>query len=420
MKKILKKDLIYILFIMYALICLFFNIQLDFINALIVLGLIIFSLVKNRNNALFFFFFLVIGYFIFSVLICRYIFIGGPLNGEFHQLKFTNTASIGLNCLLLFCSIIIYFIRNSKKIKINSDFFRYRNTNNKTLIVSLGIISIIIFALLNNMFFHFFSNSEQIYEYCIILFIFGFYYIGNNKKLRIILSILLLIFVGYTLIQGGRVSILQMIIVFFLMNMIHKYDYKKIAILTFMGIILFTIFGIYGDYISWGTEFSISYIIEQLIERKFALDTSVSSYFTGLTFVEYSNFVSFGDRISNFIGYIKYTFLGKYANYKQLQAITINNYIHYYGGYITSYFYYWLGPIGIVLISLYIGKFLNVINNLTIRSSHFKKLLIVYFISTVPRWFLYFPTALFRGLIIFVIIYFIINIYISGEKYEKS
>ena len=420
MKKIKQIDVIFILLMVYALVCLIFNVQLNIINALLVLLLIIYSLIKSKKNVTLFFSLLVIGYFVLSVLISRYFFIGGPLKGEFHQLKFDNTISIGLNCILLFYTIIVFNIRKFKNIELKKIFFRYNKENKKTYIVSLAIIGVILFALFNNVFFHFFSNSEQIYEYCLILFIFGFYYIGNNKLLRYILSFILAIFAGYTLLQGGRVPILQMLIVFFLMNMIHKYDYKKITIFTVIGIILFTVFGIYGDHLAWGTEFSIGYTIEQIFERRFALDTAVSSYFTGLTFIEYTNIMSFGERFLNLLGYIKYTFLGGLANYKELPLITINSYIHYYGGYITCYFYYWLGPIGVALISTYIGKLFKMINNLTFKSGHFVRLLSVYIISTIPRWFLYFPTPLFRGLIIFVVVYLIINIYINGDKNEKS
>lgn len=419
MKKFNKFDIMLIVILLYALICLIFNIQLNLLNAILTLLLIIYSLVKSRKNVFLFFAFLVIGYFILSVLLSRYFFIGGPINGEFYQLKYDNTTSVGINCILLFYSIILFIIRKFKNIEIKDNILKYDNPNKKTFIVSIAIVCAVTFALLNNIFFDLFSNSEQIYEYCLILFIFGYYYTGNNKKIWIILSIILAIFSGYTLLQGGRVPILQMLIVFFLMNMIHKYDYKKISVFTIIGILLFTVFGIYGDHLDWGTEFSISYIFEQLIARRFALDTSVSAYFTGLTFIDYANSITFGERFLNFLDYIKYTFLGGMANYKELTSITINSYVHYYGGYITSYFYYWLGPIGIILISSYIGKIFKMINNITLQSSHFIKLLTVYIISTIPRWFLYFPTPLFRGFIIFTIVYIAINIYI-GDKYEKN
>lgn len=420
MKKFNIADLIFFICLIYSLICLFFNIQLNIISAILLLGLVIYSVIKSRKNVLLFFSFLVIGYFIFSVLISRFFFIGGPLQGEFFQLRYNNTNSIGINCILLFYSIILLLIRKFKKVEIDKNFFKYDKYNKKTLIVSLGIIFLVTFIFLNNVFFKFFSNSEQIYEYCLILFIFGYYYTGNNKKLWWILSIILALFSGYTILQGVRVSILQMLIIFFLMNMIHKYNYKKIAIFTIIGIILFTIFGIYGDHLDWGTDFSFNYIYEQILDRKFALDTSVSSYFTGLTFIEYTNIMTFGERFSNLLDYFKYTFIGGGANYKNLQSITINSYIHYYGGYITSYFYYWLGTAGVILIATYIGKLFKMINNLTLKSKHFYKLSTVYIISTIPRWFLYFPTPLFRGFIIFLIIHIAINIFISGEKNEES
>lgn len=420
MKKINKFNIIYVLILVYALICLIFDIRLNLISAIIATLLIILSLMKSRKNVLLFFSFLIIGYFVYSVVLCRYIFPGGPLYGVFYQLEFNSTNSIGLNCILIFYCILMFLTNNLKPIQLEKNFFKCAKENKKTYVVSIIIIFLVAFAFLNNAVLRVFSNSSQIYEYCLILFIFGFYYVGNNKKLRIILTLILLLFSGYTLLEGGRVPILQMLIIYFLMNMIYKFNCKEIILFTIAGIILFTVFGIYGDSLLWGTEFSLKYVITQMIERRFALDTSLSSYFTGLTFIDYTNFVTVGERISNFWGYIKYTFLGNMTKYQFLTDITIKKYVHYHGGYITSYFYYWLGIPGVILISLYVGKLFNMIKNIKYDNDTFKKLFSIYIISTIPRWFLYFPTPLFRGVIIFMIVYLIINIYINGDIYEKN
>ncbi len=413
-------NILMIIIILLSLTSIFFNININIISSILVTLIMVYGLVKSRNNLLLFFSLLVIDYFVFSVILCRYLWIGGPLNGVFYQLKFENTSLIGLNCLLIFYCIISIMINQFKPLKLDKNFFTHNNSNKKTYTLTIFIILVIIFAFLNNLFFHIVSNSEQIYEYCLMLFIFGFYYAGNNKKLRTILSILLISFSGYTLAIGGRVPILQMLIAFFIMNMIYKYNYKKIIFFTFLGIIAFTIFGIYGDHLDWNTEFSFKFILDEVLSRRLSLDTSISAYFTGLTFVDYTNYITIQERLSNLVDYIKYTFLGSYANYKSIPDITISHYVHYYGGYITSYFYYWLGIPGVVLISSYIGYLFKKIVNLKNTSSSFLKLYCVYIIATIPRWFLYFPTALFRGTLIFIILYICINIFISGGKYEKS
>ena len=123
-----------ILILIYALICLIFDIRLNFLSAILVTLLIIYSLIKNRKNVLLFFSFLIIGYFTFSVVLCRYLYPGGPLAGIFYQLKFPSTNSIGLNSILIFYCILMIFTRNFKNIQLDNNFFKCMKTNKKTYI----------------------------------------------------------------------------------------------------------------------------------------------------------------------------------------------------------------------------------------------------------------------------------------------
>ena len=192
-----------------------------------------------------------------------------------------------------------------------------------------------------------------------------------------------------------------------------KINWKNISIAFIFVVIVFTIFGLYGDYKDFGYDLSTlnsSVVIKTFSDRKFSLDTAISSYWTGLTYIEISNIIPFSQRILNFIEYITiYAIKGTSSSYVQLYDFSRRYYVHYYGGYISSYFYYWFGWSGIFIIGLYIGKLMNLAGRLNKDFSDFSKLLTVYFISTLPRWYLYYPVTLFRGMLIFIVFYFVFN-----------
>ena len=136
-----------------------------------------------------------------------------------------------------------------------------------------------------------------------------------------------------------------------------------------------------------------------------------------------SNVNSVEERLQNFEEYCVYTLLGGKSDYIQLSELTISNYVHYFGGFITSYFYYWMGWLGVIFIAIFIGSCLRIINNMDKNSKNIYKMFTIYIMATIPRWYLYYPTPLFRGLIIFYIVYKIISIirneYIQKNKKEK-
>lgn len=209
-------------------------------------------------------------------------------------------------------------------------------------------------------------------------------------------------------------------IAYFFINYSDKINSKRIFITILGGVIVFTIFGLYGDYIDYGyslDNLNFRTIINTFQDRKFALDTSISAYWTGLTYIEISNIVPVTSRIKNFLEYMTiYTLGGTGTNYLQLYDLSRQYYIHYYGGYIMSYFYYWLGWIGVFGISIFIGKILKNINEMKMNMSEFGKIYIIYFLSSLPRWYLYYPTALIRGSLILYIIYIALKLITQKKK----
>lgn len=374
----------------------------------------IYLCIKCSKNKKIFFIFITLFYFNFSVVISRYI--GEPsnlMNGVYDQLENESSMIIGIMLQIVFLVIINMMIgtrintpqeENLLDSSTNSLNFRYR----KILIFLLQAGLVLILG------YHIFFNitvATTLLEYSIFLFIFALYFSKNDKKNRIITEIILLLFTIYSLKNGDRIGILQLILADFIINYIDKIKTKQILIIMIIGILAFTLFGLYGDFLIYKQDFknlTLEYTIDQIKDRRFALDTSVSAYFTGVSMIDLSENYEKKEKIKDGMEYFtKYTLMGSKSGYVHVEYKIKSYQTNYGGGFLTCRFYYWFNWIGVMLISFYVGILIKRVimkpNNL------YKSLLSIFLISTIPRWYLYDPSLLFRGIILYSIFYYIIS-----------
>lgn len=405
------------LMLIFLTICIFlfaiiFKIYDTSFLGLYLLTVNIYLCIKFSKDKKLFFLFIIIFYFNFSIVISRYI--GTPssvMKDVYTQLVNENSMIIGIILQILFLVIINTIIsyksksvKNEKVIDINIDNFKYR----KILVCILQICLVLI------LFYHIFLKvtvATTLLEYSIILFIFALYFSKNDKKNRIITETILILFAIYSFKNGDRIALLQIILADFIINYIDKIKVRQILLLMIIGIFAFTLLGLYGDFLIYGQDFknlTLEYTLNEIKERRFALDTSVSAYFTGVSMIDVMNEYKVQERIADGIEYFtKYTFLGSKSGYTHIEYKIKEYQENYGGGLLTCRFYYWYNWVGVILISSYIGILIrNVIMN---PNSLYKSLLSVFLISTVPRWYLYDPSLLFRGVILFSIFYYIIS-----------
>ncbi len=386
--------------------------------------LLIFNLVnllKYRSNKNIFFVSLMLCYFNYSVIICRYLFGGTELlQSLYNQLYFTDTLGLSINLLLLFNTIIyipicIYTKKNDDKedmfeYKLKIENFKYR----KIILTSLKLIIILI------LFYHVFRGityNTTLFEYLFIIFIFAFFMSKGEKKEKRTFEILLVLCCIYSLYVGERIGVLQFLISDFVINYLEILKVKSIILITICGIFFFTFMGVYGDILDANNDFSsltIEKVWDAFSERRFALDTSVSAYFTTSSMIDVSRMIEDNERLENFKEYFSdYLIKGSKSNYKNLPIVVREYQVNYAGGFLIGYFYYWLGIWGVIGISLYIAILFKKVIIIKKTTSNFIKTYSVYFITTLPRWYLYAPSLLFRGSLIFIIIYILINGYVK-------
>lgn len=408
----------YVTTIFIILFAMFFKIYSYTFLGIYLLIYNIYLLLKYRETKKMFILFFIILFFNYSFIISRYI--GTPsslLNEMYLQLRNKESLLKAILLILSMLTIIDSILRKEKykEIQIEKIDFKYRKI--LILIMQITLIAILVFHLVNSI-----TNATTLLEYSIFIFIFCFFLSKYDHKNRIITELILLAFAIYSIKNGDRIAILQILIVDFLINYIDKLKYKTIIALICVGIVIFTLFGLYGDILEYnGQNFeavNIQNTIKQLQKRRLALDTSISAYFTSTSMIDVADQYSVGERITDGFDYlIRGTIMGKRDSTPLPYKIkTYQN--NYGGGFITGYFYYWFGYIGVAFISIYLGC---VIKKSFKSDSIYGNMITILIISTVPRWYMYEPNFLFRGILMFSVFYYIIKkIFMKGIKYESK
>ena len=406
-------EALFIFFII--LIGILFNLEKKTLLAILLLVYNAILLYQNRREKRIFFLFLVIFYFNFSFCITKYL--GNPsslLQGLYLQVTSEHIyiTSIILQILFLFSVDIVLRVKLFGNRKAES--FHLSNRNNIILVLGCDIILVLI--LVYHLFKHYTVNTS-IFEYSIFFFIISLYFSRRYDKLRFFAEVLLILFAIYSLKNGDRIAVLQFLIANFLINYIEKISVKNILAMFSIAVFLFTYLGLYGDILDVNGDLKkldINYTVSQIVDRRMALDTSVSSYFSGMSLVDLRHNFSENDRISNGLSFLtKYTLLGEKSNYKDPTILTQKYQINYGGAPIASYFYFWFGYLGVIFIGIYVGILLNVTRG-TVKTVYID-LLGIYLVSTVPRWYLYTPNLLFRGFFMFNLIIGVIYTFLVSK-----
>lgn len=415
MKKINLSSILLLMIIIYAIINAIKVNCNPLISAVLLIIVNLIGAIYFRKSKKIFLLFLMLLYFNYSIVICKYLFGGTSLlNNLYMQLRtYDDTMNLSINLLLLFNTLLIFMIGKNKSKSADLSTDDCVVVNKKKVFPLYIVFSLMIIFLLFYMWYNRVTSNTTLFEYFIIIFVCIFYITKNDFKAKRWFEILMIIIVLYSFLIGERIGGLQIILCDFLINYLERINIRRIIIYAIAGIVGFTLLGIYGDILDTDKNFegfTFKRVYSEISERKFASDTAVSAYFPTVSTIESSKlFYSKEDRYSNGIRYFtNYTFLGQsLSEYKLPIEIIRKNYFHTGGGLIIGYFYFWFGLIGVILIGIYVGSIIRVSLNTTAKSE-FAKIYGIFLLSTFPRWYIYYPTFLFRGSLLFIIFYFIV------------
>jgi hypothetical protein len=425
-----KKDLIFI-FITSALMTLgftaYFTSFYDYFSYFVVFLNVIF-LVKFYNNIIVFILF----GFIFLYTITFYQYFVNSLYisywDDFQNIKVVKR-------VLFSHSLFIFTLGNlitSKKVvfKIN---FREKFRSNKILFFGFFIICILLLifgiqgqSLLSGASYanQEFTSKSSLHEYFILFYLYLILFSSQNKFEQIAIKILFVIYVLKTLIYGGRVEVLEIFLLWFLLFFLNKIKLRTV--------IFFVLIGLYGSNVvsnirSNPIQFlsgnDLGYYFDPLFlfEHKSKYDIissnegdviQSSARILGLIDNEH---LTFSQRIISSVLYlispvVPASFMPSYSN---LSTYKQEMYRSGGGGLISIYFYAWYWYFGPIIVAFFLAFF---INKFFLSSSLYSYIYGVAIFTTFPRWFAYNPIMLVKFCFYAVIILYVLSIFFNIQK----
>lgn len=413
LNKLLINRYLAIFSIVVALLCYFFNyvnsLSFNFLSFLLLLMSII-LLWNNRKNLCFFLLSIFIAYSNYSICMGIYIKKFAP-NFLFGQITNPKYYFIGLISLIIFNSIILMI-----NFPVGGKFYTLEKSSYNKLV---SIILLCFIALIILLYYldvkNIYSSSliNTVFEYCIILFLLLFHYSGNNKILFILYTIEVIFFSALVFLQFDRCTALITIFAYLIYHYRKEKNYIKYLPIIFMIIFLLISIGeirLIENITDYQTIFKN--ILDKINSEYLTFDTAIWAYFTSIESIWLADLFPLSVRIGHFFELIIYLFFGNIFNSRHLNMLLGELGLFQAGGYVSAtYLFYYLGIIGVFIIPSLIVLCFNHVKKLLgkAKKSNFMFLLTIYICSTVPRWYLYGIFTITRGLIIFTIVFFIIE-----------
>ena len=379
--------------------------------ALLTLLVSILFLNKVKKNVGLFIIGLFIAYVNYSIFIGEFLFFD-TLTTPFVALKTPNNYGIAIKSMLIFIWTLFCFLNEIKTLTLVFKF------DLSIFIISvLVLIYILIFGINRVSLENYEVAITPLYEYSKLIFIVGFIFTGDKKFLKLILSFVAILFMIQDVYYGGRITTIQIGIIVALMMFYEKINYKHILLFFIVGIFGLEIINVYR-YQFDPSQINIE-IFETILSKYFIFDTATFAYYSSISHIEVAHMLSSSERFFWFLQFLLSMIELNTQNIDISVFISNQYYLNYGGGLITSWFYFWLGYLGVIGISLFV---VYVITLTLDRINLFSTMIILLIVSTSPRWYLYSPNHLIRGIFLMILFYGIVSVYFKHirKKDEKN
>lgn len=320
------------------------------------------------------------------------------------QIQDVDIYSVGI--FLMFLTMLSLTILSPKcekhTIKIAREFVKLENKNDFVflilMILFLGIVVLGYSRVSNSR-----GSSTAIYEYASILIILMFYFSGGKRLQKNICAFCCLIYALTSLLNGTRIEALICLIIFTLCYFENEINPLVLLLAMLFGLIAFSMVGtLRGNWML--LKGNVGEIVGTLIKNKFVFDTCTHAYFPMICMIDIFREYSFFEAIHYLIAFVLTIFLGQSrVNDGNLIQVVSNYFYHNFGGVSQGFFFVWFSYVGALIYAIVILAYTRFINNKSVTLTPVKCSAIIYVVASVPRWYLYGPWSLFRGVLICVI-----------------
>lgn len=385
------------------------------ITGSLIVGISIYLCFKVRKNKLLLLLFSIMAFINISLGYTDCIMLGrGVSEWQSVGLRLNEINVVCAKSILL--TIVIVNIMITKKVLL----FKVENIQEcrrKNNIISLGglillyVILIYSFISQSYSFGKYESVTNPIFEYSLIILCFTWYY---SKEMKWIDYGIWIYFFGFSinfLRIGDRSSVYMLVVLMAICYFYKLINVRTIGLVILVGIPITNFIAIFRDHLFS----SFSDIIIQLVTRGLYVDTVSWAYYGSLAIsMLYERVGSHLELIVGFWGRV----IGIESQYSSLAIYARTNYSDLYnlgGGIYSSFFYAFGGYISVIIGAVILGIIIRKIMMSHRKYLPFKVLLIVY----VFRWYLYDMTTLYRGVLIFVSLVYLVCLTIEQTVRHK-
>ena len=406
-------DIIIVCFILpYAIFSENARFNLQFTGFMLII-LSIYMCIKVKNSKLLMFLFALFGFINISLGYTDCIMLGASVaNWQTIGLRSQIINPISAKSILLTMAIINLFVddRTKKNSSVYPNELRKQNS-----VISAGGILILMVILVYGLVTQrsiagsYESVSNPIFEYSIIIVCFVWYYSKNLKWADYFIWFYVLLFSYHFLSIGDRSSVFMLIILIALCYFYKYINIGRLAVIILIGVPITNIVAVVRS----NGLVAPQRLVLEIISRGLYVDTVSWAYYGGLAVASLYKMVT--DHFSMLLGFIGFN--NDYISFNDYATNHYSSLMNAGGGIYPSSFYAIAGFGGVIIGALILGFIMRRILISEKRDILPYKLLLITFVF---RWYLYNPSTLFRGVLIYTSIVWLVCKFIEQRMRRKK
>lgn len=245
------------------------------------------------------------------------------------------------------------------------------------------------------------QSSSSLNEYVLILFLFAYIYSGGHKINLNIICVLAFVYALKNILYGGRIEIVMLALMFFTLHLQYVISFKKAVLFFIVGIWIMQTLGtirgnpqllIEGDIVSILNPF-----VGDNTARVYQNSNEGDVYWASerMFLLMKDGELNAVDRVESATCFALSVFapmsllpeVTNLSNYKMDVRTTGG------GGLAPVFFYVFGGLVGVVLLGVFVALQLNSLEN---KNSMVRFVYVTLLVTTLPRWFAYYPIHLIK------------------------
>lgn len=350
---------------------------------------------------------------------------------SYHQIQYGFDYLATFQTCMIF-SLFGFFLFYTIKILPQSKFKKIPNSSNDLLFYSMyiftALLSLYNLATTQSIFSGSGYGSEDVTnhtalgEYILLIVLNLFIFAYNRKFKRMLIDVLLVIITIQTILIGGRITMVMMLLLALFVHYQYVISYKKLTCFFVLALLALTTFAriranplmLFSS--NW-YEIIFPFISENTSATAALRSNEGDVFWASERIIRIINegILTFSERVSvfvEFLGSIVFIPVGE----NPMSSYRTNLYSTGGGGLLPIYSYVFASYPGVIAVGIFIGKIFNKLYSDNLIWFIYATVVLM----TTPRWFAYYPIQLFKMAVYGVIIYLIVrSVNYSMKKIRK-